>query len=548
MIDDATVLQRPDRNLTLPDGTVLGGYDPVVIIGPNGSGKTRRAREIQAPCSIEFVNALRNTRIPLSLPTMAFTDAENQFVNARNQSVGNHWDWSNEFELLLSSLMAQHATDAIKFMDATKAGEEPPDTYNAMQRIRDLWGDAFPDRELVIEDYRPIIKSTTSGTDVSYSAQTMSDGERTAIYLAGRVFRAQEGVLIIDEPENHLHSHLAGRLWDEFEDARPDLRFVYITHDLTFARSRRNAAFVIASPLNGLRSVDLGGDLPDDVAEVLLGAASVSFHARRAIFCEGGKGDRDDALYRAWFNDRDTVVQAVGSSEMVYRCISALSDGRMISNLQTVGIIDRDFHTDQYLAALSDGMFVLPFHEVESLYCLPGVVEAVATHTQKPFDEIDYLTQLRGSVTTAEGRKVVLERWKRRVEPRLIGVVAAVHSRQDTLETIVAALPNLFNPSEWDFDVAGILEEERLRIEAATTTGTVEELLRLLPGKGRLGVAAQVVGLKVDAYLNLVNKALRGVGGLEVLGESVQTAVAPHLPLRSIPALEEVTVLTNEGV
>ena len=72
---------RADRNLTLPDGTVLDGFGPVVIIGPNGSGKTRKAREIQANSGTEFVNALRNTRIPLNLPAMAYTEAENQFVN-----------------------------------------------------------------------------------------------------------------------------------------------------------------------------------------------------------------------------------------------------------------------------------------------------------------------------------------------------------------------------------------------------------------------------------------------------------------------------------
>src|ERR1035437_93826 len=506
-MDSAAQPSRPDRTLTLPDGTVLSGNDPVVIIGPNGSGKTRKAREIQATCSTEFVNALRNTRIPLNLPAMAFTEAENQFVNSRNQSRGTHWDWNNEFDFLLSSLMAQHATAAIKFMDASKAGESPLITPNALQQIRDLWSKAFPDRKLVIEDYRPIIKSTASGTEVEYSAQTMSDGERTAIYLAGRVFRAQEGVMIVDEPENHLHSHLASRLWDEFEDARPDLRFVYITHDLTFARSRRNATYVIASPLDGLRSVDLGVDLSDDVAEVLLGTASVSFHARRAIFCEGRKGDRDDALYNSWFNDRDTVVQPVGSSEMVHRCISALAEGRMIGNLQTVGIIDRDFHTNEYLAAVPVGIVVLPFHEVESLYCLPRIVEAVASHTGKAFDEADYLARLRSSINTVERQKVVLERWKRRVEPQLVGVVATVHARQDTLEDISAALPQLFDSSKWNFNVAEMLEEERSLIETASTTGPVEDLLRLLPGKGRLAAASQFVGMQTDNYMNLVNQS-----------------------------------------
>jgi len=50
---------RPDRNLTLPDDTVLAGNGPVVVIGPNGSGKTRKIRDIRVACPAEFVNALR---------------------------------------------------------------------------------------------------------------------------------------------------------------------------------------------------------------------------------------------------------------------------------------------------------------------------------------------------------------------------------------------------------------------------------------------------------------------------------------------------------
>jgi hypothetical protein len=49
---------------------------------------------------------------------------------------------------------------------------------------------------------------------------------------------------------------------------------------------------------------------------------------------------------------------------------------------RAVGIIDREFHTDDYLAALPDGMFVLTFHEVESLYRLPRVAAAVAEYMQ----------------------------------------------------------------------------------------------------------------------------------------------------------------------
>jgi hypothetical protein len=407
------------------------------------------ARNIQSEMPIEFVNALRNTRIPPSLPAMAYSDAESQCISTKNQSRGNYWDWTNEFDFLLSSLMAQHASTAIQYRNEHRAGRQVSESDDPLQRIRDLWADAFPDRELAIEDYRPVIRSFSSGADVSYSAQTMSDGERTAIYLAGRVFRASPGVLVVDEPENHLHSHLASRLWDELEQAQPDLRFVYITHDLTFARTRKNATYIIASPIEGLKVVDVGDSLADDVADILLGAASASFHAKRIVFCEGGKSDRDAHLYGAWFNTRMTVIKPVGGSEMVHRCLSALSGGSLFANLQVLGIIDRDFQTDAYLKSLPNNLFALQFHEVESLYCLPQLVKVIASYTRRDFDEAAYVERVRQSITEQERQKVVLERWKRREGPKLIGVVAAVHGRNDSLDDILSTIPSVFSSGAW---------------------------------------------------------------------------------------------------
>jgi hypothetical protein len=63
-----------DCTVVLPGGETLTGQAPIVVIGPNGSGKTRQTREIQAPGrTIEFINALRNTRVAPELPAWAWT-------------------------------------------------------------------------------------------------------------------------------------------------------------------------------------------------------------------------------------------------------------------------------------------------------------------------------------------------------------------------------------------------------------------------------------------------------------------------------------------
>ncbi|MEI9907281.1 MAG: hypothetical protein WDO06_04610 [Actinomycetota bacterium] len=85
------------------------------------------------------------------------------------------------------------------------------------------------------------------------------------------------------------------------EGERPDIRFVYVTHDLSFALSRSNVQYALANPNSGLKILPLEVDLPSDIAEILLGSASLSFYASRVIFTEGTANSLDNAFYDAWF-------------------------------------------------------------------------------------------------------------------------------------------------------------------------------------------------------------------------------------------------------
>jgi ATPase subunit of ABC transporter with duplicated ATPase domains len=312
--------------IQLPSGEELAGDAPVVVIGPNGSGKTRQTRGITADGPIEFVNALRNTLVAPELPAMGFDTARNNFLAQKQQARSTHWELTSEFDYMLSQLLAEDSMAAKDFIrryrEDRQAVDEPPVT--PLSRVEDLWDRIYPGRKLRWRDWRPMVASTVTGSEVEYTANQMSDGEKAALYVAGRAFSAESGVLVIDEPETHFHSRLAVNLWNELEDARPDLRFVYVTHDLPFALSRPKAQYVIANPTSGLRSLELEDGLPDDVAEALLGSATLSFYASRVIFYKGRDGSLDKMLYEAWFNGVDTVVRPVEDCQTVIRCVDAV--------------------------------------------------------------------------------------------------------------------------------------------------------------------------------------------------------------------------------
>jgi len=527
-----------DYTLNLPSGETLPGSDPVVIVGPNGSGKTRQTRLMTASTPIDFINALRNTRVAPELPAVGVETARNNYNSQRNQSKSQHWELASEFDYMLSQLLAQQSMAALdftrRFQKDPAAPGSPEET--PLSRVEQLWSVVFPGRDLIWRDWKPLIRNSTSGSDVEYSGNQMSDGEKAVLYLAGRVFSADAGILVVDEPETHLHSLLAARLWNTLESARPDIRFVYVTHDLTFAMSRRNPTFVLASPTAGLRAIDVDASLPTDLAEALIGAASLSFYASRVVFCEGEATSLDAQLYGVWFGGPDTVVRPVGDCQRVIRCVDALAVPGITAALTAVGLLDRDYHPDAFLASLPTGATALPVHEVESLLCVPDVVSAVCSHLSQTFDEATYLAALVASISPEGRHQIIIERWKQRVEPFLQTLVSGISKRQMSVDDLVSDLPKVFDHSTWSFSPSSLLDEERKRVENALSGSSVNDVLSLVPGKQLLPVAAREAGIDRSTYVALVVNALGGdKPELKALAARVEAALLSALPARFAP-------------
>lgn len=520
-----------DLTVTLPDGTQLDGNGPIVIIGPNGSGKTRNARAIRSDPPPVFVNALRNTRVAPEIQAMGLDTARSNFDAHVTQSRHNHWELSAEFDFMLSRLMAEHSMVTNLYFERAREdlssvgvpGQTP------LTRVQEIWSQFFPGRKVTWDQWKPTIKSSVPGDEIQYSGNQMSDGEKAALYLAGRVFSTSSGVLVVDEPETHFHSLLAVQLWNALEAARPDIRFIYITHDLTFALSRINARYVLADS-TGLRVVDLEDDLPADVAEALLGAASLSFYASRVIFCEGDATSYDSRFYQAWFSGVDTVIRPVGGCQAVLRCVTALRQSNIATSLNVGGIVDRDFHSDEFISALPDGVFALEVHEVETLFSLPDVVLAVCHHLSREFDLADYLQRVRATVNSKQQGVIATHRWKERIEPKLIGLVSSVGPNPDE-----ATISDTFDQTKWSFNPTLILAEELERVKNAVQGSDMSTMFRIIPGKQLTPIAAAYAGMTKPGYVDLLLGALtsKDLDPLSALRDALISAWAGHLPVRA---------------
>lgn len=524
-----------DFTVTLGAGAGLPGKNPIVVIGPNGSGKTRNTRKLQVAVKIEYVNALRNTRVSPELPAMGVDTAQRNYTSQKAQAKNAPHELTNEFDSMLSQLLAQKSMAAIEF---TRLFEANPKTagnpeVTPLTRVEQVWGRIFPGRELHWRDWKPLVKSHITGEVVEYSGNTMSDGEKAALFLAGRVFSADPGVLVIDEPETHFHSLLAVKLWDELERARPDIRFVYVTHDLTFAMSRRKPTFVLSSPKTGLKAVQVDTTLPGDVSSALVGSASLSFYASRIIFCEGETTSLDYNLYGTWFNGADTAVRSVGSCQKVIRCTEAMGNSDITTSLETVGIIDKDHHPDAFIAKLPPNIFPLRVHEIESLLCLPDVLSAVCSHVSRVFNPTLYAQKISGSVNENQQHKIIIERWKNRMEPNLTGLLASVSKGSKSVDDLTEELPNVFDHSKWSFSPAELLLADKKLVESILPGTDVNQMLSLVPGKQVLPIAAKMAGMTRESYTELIIDSLRDDNqSLKTLGTRIEGALTSQLPKR----------------
>lgn len=519
--------------------TALEGYAPIVILGANGSGKTRLAVDLMRQSGGEFIPALRNIALPDQIPNWSLQTATNELNNRTSQRQNTYWELIQDIDALFGKLWSQHAVEAMRIYDKLLNGETPeslPDTV--LNKTKELWRRVFPGRTITFSDFSAKVSNEYLGS-VSYTAKHMSDGERTGLYLAARIFDTSRQIIVIDEPETHFHSRLAVRFWDTLESLCPDKRFIYVTHDLTFALSRKDSNIVLVRPNQPPELIRPGDALPADDVAAILGAASFSVYAKRIVFCEGREEKSlDQELLRSWFNDRDTALMPVGGCENVKRCTAAFNVSSVVGGFDAVGIIDRDHWPDELLTSLN-GVHVLPVHEIESLYVLKPVYTAVAIHSGHQPETVDalYASAMEGFRKQMIGtlaNKLISERFKAHsmmLLERGFSNAVDFQNRAALKASLIGQIPNVQAVA----DPSAIWDTEEAIVQSALQSSDPLHFLRVLPGKPLVGPAATSLGLSKERYCELIKTALISKDpAFAALGSALSSALSPFLPSRQI--------------
>ncbi|MGA7327022.1 MAG: AAA family ATPase [Rhodomicrobium sp.] len=127
-----------------------------------------------------------------------------------------------DFDFLVQALFAEQSNRSLVTHRERRAGGLAEAISTKLERLAEIWQRLLPHRELQVTGDN--IEVSILGDDAKYPASQMSDGERSIFYMIGQALvAAEDSVLIIDEPELHVHRPIMSKLWDQLEAARSDI-------------------------------------------------------------------------------------------------------------------------------------------------------------------------------------------------------------------------------------------------------------------------------------------------------------------------------------
>lgn len=472
----------------------------IVIVGANGGGKTRLAVHIENVLqqSAHRISAHRALALNPSVAKISERKALSglRTGHAETENIahrpGSRWSSKmavsllNDFDFLVQALFADQSNKSLETHQRVRAGDRGPADPTKLERLQSIWSQLLPHRLLIISG--DDIQVSTPGTDVKYQASEMSDGERAIFYLIGQTLAAADNsMLVIDEPELHIHRSIMSKLWDELEAARPDCAFVFITHDLEFAASRVAQKFVISNynptPCWTIENIPENTGFDENLATLILGSR------RPILFVEGQQNSLDAAIYRCCFPEWTVIPR--GSCENVIHSVVTMRNSQSLTRVACSGIVDADDYDADDAAYLSSlGVAILSVSEIENIIILPAVSQTIAeSEGHVGPDLVASLEALKAEIfsTLRSGAAIeaVVVRYCRRRIDRMLKKIDLSNANS------VSDIASEYAQKTAVLDINLIATKAKERIETAIRNEDLAMLLAIYDNKGLMALAAK---------------------------------------------------------
>lgn len=485
----------------------------LIIIGANGAGKSRLGAWIEGEDlnNIHRVGAQRSLEFKDYVELKSYKQAENLLltgVESLDETKRHRWQWGKQttallkdFDAVLSALIAKKNLENDKYIEECKNLEEKGKSHNKVpktdiDKLYEVWKSIYPHRSIAIEDAQVKVEYKSS----VYKGTEMSDGERVALYLIAQCLVVPKNkIIIIDEPEVHLHRSIMNKLWKAIEENRPDCFFIYITHDTKFAAGHVHSKKIWVKSYDGTdwdwELVD-ESDLPEECLLDILG------NRKNVLFIEGTQGSYDTQIYKEVF--QEYYVVPCGSCTKVIEYTKAMNSNNQLHHLKAKGLIDRDYRTENEINALRESdIYVLEIAEVENLFCVEEVLIAINKH--QGFNDDDNVNKVK--------EYIIKERFSKQIDSQICKAV--VSEIKYLLNTYDLNGKNLNDIKEnFNLIVEKILFEDikknvEERFKNALAEEEYSEILRLFNEKGLSKNLGKYFSIDNKDYCNLIIRLLK---------------------------------------
>lgn len=509
----------------------------LIIIGANGSGKTRfgawieqhdeRVHRIAAQRSLIFGDIIEVRNVEESMSLLMY--GQKGHTDIKRKKNNRRWAVNaidinyitamlDDYKYVLSALLAKYNCENDEIVEKLiqNHGQLKTVPERVTEKLIRIWSSVFPHRNIQLKDS----KITAELNNNKYPAQEMSDGERVVLYLIAQALVVPEGkVVIIDEPELHLHRSIMTRLWSEIEKERRDCLFVYITHDTQFAAQHIGGKKIWVKSYDGHNlDYEFIGDsqLPEQLLLDLLG------NRQPVIFVEG---NLDTKLYSLIFKDF-YIIPCEGCDAVITRT-KAMRETAQLHELECYGIIDRDYRPECEIEKLKkDNIYALEVAEVENLFLVPEVLKIVGKAMGFTSDEVpEKLTKVQNYI--------INERFKNEMNSQILSAVISQIKYELSIIDLSPKVDDIKNKLDNITETIGyskLYQEKSELFNKALKDQDYKEILKIFNSKNLVKCIGHYFNINNDNFSDyVIRNATNGV-----LADEFLDAISLYTPKADI--------------
>ena len=527
----------PDQN-NKPDEKEAN-YHSIVIIGANGSGKSRlgvwmennnlnKTHRISAQRSLIFNKYIELKSYKQSQNLLTFgaeTPRESHDLRWNTGWNGGELDYTtsmlNDYEYVLSTLIAIQTKQQDKFIKDCKQKESQGEKHDEvpemiLDKLKRIWNTIFSHRTIDIKDGKVI----ATLKDFEYEGRAMSDGERVTLYLIAQCLCVSEDkIIIIDEPEIHLHRSIMDKLWTSIEAERKDCFFIYITHDTQFAATHKNSEKLWIKNYDGINwnfEEIKDSNLPEQLLLDILG------NRKPVLFVEGTSDSYDTKLYSEIY--KNYYIIPCGSCSSVIAQTKSMNANEQLHHLKCYGIIDRDYPNDYEIEVYKrDNIFALEVAEVENLFLTEELLCVVNKIME--FDNNSRIENIKKYIIEERFAKTINKQICEAIVSELKFELNTIPISEKSEEEAKKTLDKAFKEISYD----NIKIEQTHKFKQILDSHVYKDILKVFNCKSLSKSIGHFWGIDNKEYQNFILRQIKGKSANDIIN-----AIIPYLP-KDIP-------------